>query len=102
MVSDLVTPVLLWFVECQTATNHRTGVVGVMKNNSWRQRCDRLGSENSQTLKYSPASDILSAVNDIVEPHVRSLCGSSGHPRLLSWPAVKTSVTKQTTQRGRW
>lgn len=54
------------------------------KDNGLRQECQRLGSESLQASKVSPASNILPAVSDKVEPYVRSLCGSSDHPSSLS------------------
>lgn len=58
--------------------NNGTEHAGTMKN-SLRQTCDRQGFECLQALEVCPASDILPAVNNNVEPHVRSLCGSSDH-----------------------
>lgn len=67
-----------------TARYNRPGLASMIKNNESRQGCGRLGSESLQTSKVSPASDILSEVSYNVEPHVRSLCGSSDHLSPLS------------------
>lgn len=67
-------------VVCRMSTTRKNGTehAGTMKS-SLRQRCDRQGFESLRALEVFPAFDILSAVNDNVEPHVRSLCGSSDH-----------------------
>lgn len=84
MVSDQATPVILRLVECHRLGKHRLSLASMIENNDLRQRCERLGSESLQISKASPTSDILLAVNDIVEPYVRSLCGSSDHLSPLS------------------
>lgn len=81
---DQATPVILRLVECHRLGKHRLSLASMIKNNDLRQRCERLDSESLQISKASPTSDILLAVNDIVEPYVRSLCGSSDHLSPLS------------------